>query len=411
MEKPSQAYDTIIIGGGITGAGIAYSLSAAGHTRVLLIERGRPACGATAKAATLISHARSHPDIIPYVRETCKQITTLAAGDPDSLGAYQVGAVHAASTPEGVAGLEKTFETSRACGVSGWEIDPSRIKESLPWLETKAIAQAYFYSEECFVDGYLLTTAYLNAAKSAGIDVVLGCAANDLRPSEGTGYEVHTTEGVFHAANVVVAAGAWSNLLLKSLGAYIPCAPVRSQYWITGHNSTHFPPRQPICILPDARVYTRPENGCLVVGWREPECVWVDPRELPAESFEFRFPQDPDGWTNLEGCVTCMEPYFPAMEDQSISRYVAGCSTYTPDGLFTVGELANYPGVYAAAGCAGMGIAVCGGIGRAITELICLGSSVLATEPFSPNRFNGFDVFSTEFMQACAQARSGKACG
>lgn len=411
MQKPRDNHETIIIGGGITGAAVAYSLSVFGHKDVLLLERNFPAGGATAKAATLVSLARSVAAIILYVKETCRQIDILAAGDPESLGMYRVGAIHAASSRKGIESLEKTFETSRQGGVFGQELEPRQVREKLPWMREETVAKAYFYADECFVDGYLLTKAYLDAAKREGVEIAPMCAATEILPALGGGYEVKTGRGIFRAANVVLAAGAWSNLLLEPLGASIPFAPVRSQYWITGEVPELFPNRQPMCVLPDARAYTRPENGSLVFGWREPKCVWVDPRKLPVDVFAYRFDHDPEGWENLEGCVQSLAPYFPELADQGISHYVTGCSAYTPDGLFNVGEMPGFPGLYAAAGCAGMGIAVCGGIGRAVAESIVSGAASLPATPFSPGRFGAANAFSKKFMQSCADARSGKLTG
>lgn len=407
----NNRYGTIVIGGGIMGAAVVYSLAVSGHEKTLLLERNFPASGATSKAATLISMARGTAEIIPYVKETWRQIDILAAGDTESLGIRRVGAVHVASSSDGIDGLKKIYQTSCQNGVSGWEIEPRQVRDMLPWINKKKILMAYFYGDEGFVDGYLLTTAYLAAAKKSGADVFLRCAVTAIAPIPEGGYEVKTERGVFQSRNVVIAAGAWSNLLLEPLGASIPFAPVRSQYWMTGNAPELFPPRQPVCILSDAHAYTRPENGALVFGWREPDCVYVDPHELPFDVLSYRFPHDPEGWDNLEGCVNSLEKYFPDIAEQGISRYVSGCSTYTPDGLFNVGEIAGFPSLYAVAGCCGMGIAVCGGIGRAVAEYIVKGETELPTARFSPNRFMAKNAFSKKFMRSCAAARSNKKTG
>jgi glycine/D-amino acid oxidase-like deaminating enzyme len=49
-----QAYDTIIIGAGITGASTAYHLKAGGQDRVLLMDRGQPASGGTGRSAAIV---------------------------------------------------------------------------------------------------------------------------------------------------------------------------------------------------------------------------------------------------------------------------------------------------------------------------------------------------------------------
>lgn len=403
--------DVAIIGGGVTGAAVAYSLAAAGRRDVLLLERNAPAGGATAKAAALVSLARSFAPIIPFVRETCRQIRELSEGRPEALGYFQVGAVHAASSAGGVEVLDKTFAASREGGVAGGEIAPAEARARLPWIAEASLAKAYFYGEDGFVDAYLLTTAYLEAAKRMGATVAVGREVKEIIPSPAGGYALRTAAGNIGAETVVLAGGAWSNLLLDPLDSSLPLAPVRSQYWITGYNPLLFPAQQPVCILPDARAYTRPENGSLIVGWREPDCVWIDPHAIPRDVFSYRFRQDPDGWDNLEGCAESIGPHFPEFGEQGIAQYIAGFSTYTPDGLFNVGAVAGLPGMYAAAGCAGMGVAVCGGIGRALADLICRGKTDLPMEAFSPDRFGKTDALTTPFMQRCADARSGKKTG
>jgi glycine/D-amino acid oxidase-like deaminating enzyme len=132
MRDIKPAYETIIVGGGVTGVAIAHSLAVAGRRDTLLLERNFPAGGATAKAATLISQVRSDAAVIPYVKETVKHIGIFAEGDPESLGFCRVGAVHAASSSESVSSLEKTLQASRNRGVNGWEITPRQAKDLFP---------------------------------------------------------------------------------------------------------------------------------------------------------------------------------------------------------------------------------------------------------------------------------------
>jgi Glycine/D-amino acid oxidases (deaminating) len=404
-------FQTIIIGCGVTGAAIAYSLTQAGHRDILLLERNTPVNGATAKAATLVSLARSYASVIPFVRETIRQIHVLSTGEPEALGYYRVGSIHVAATGNSARGLDKTYKVSGSHGVIGETITLRKVGAEVPWLDAGSILNAYRYRDDGFVDGYLLTMAYLNAAREGGVEIVSGCEARTVMPMAAGGYSIATDKVQFHAQKVILAAGAWTNLLLEPLEQSIPFTPVRSQYWITGYNPRQFPARHPICILPDARAYTRPENGSLIVGWREPQCIWLDPHDLPDNAYSYTFRQDPDGWNNFEGCVESLAGHFPDLGDQEIAHYISGFSTYTPDGLFNLGPVPGFPGLYAAAGCAGMGIAVCGGIGRAMAELVLTGKSALPVEAFSLARFGKVNASTTAFMQRCADARAGKKTG
>lgn len=409
--RKRDSAEAVIVGGGIFGAAVAHRLSARLPGGVALLERNRIAGGSTAKAATLLSLARNKACLIPWVRRTYDLIAELSAGDGASLGFARVGALHLAGEEGGVMAIDATADVSRANGVTPEEIDPGEAGRLLPWLDAGILKKVWKYDEEAFVDAYQLTRRLLEQARATGCQVREGVAAKRILTDDRGVRGVETDGGIIATRRVVLAAGVYANTLLAEHGLALPMTPVRSQYWISGADPELFPRRQPICILPDARAYTRPENGSLIFGWREREGAWSDPRDIPHDAFGYAFAADPDGWDNLAGCVESLSPYFRRLEDTGIAHYVAGFSGYAPDGLFCLGGFPQVPGLVAAAGCSGMGIAVCGGVGLAAAQL-ALGEEPFADiTPFSPRRLGAIDPFSAEFMRRCAEARSGKVSG
>ena len=404
-------YDAIIIGGGITGAAIAYSLAKNGCNKTLLVEMGQLGGGSTAKAAALLSLARDKPHVIQYVRETYSQINELASGDSASLGFRRVGGCHVASSDAMVQTIYDIAAVAAECGIRSDVISNGELETRIPWINTSNIMHSIYYPEEAYVDTYLLTSAFMEYARYKGCEVCCETHAEKIRVANNSVRGVETDSSFIEANNIIVASGIWSNLLLSELEFHIPFTPVRSQYWMAAADSDIVNRLQPICIVPDAKVYTRPDNDNLIFGWREHSSVWVDPHDIPTDVFHYKFSEDPDGWENLAGCVDMFSPFFDGLSDIGIKGHITGFSGYAPDGLFNVGPVNNIRGLYVAAGCSGMGVAVCGGIGKAIAELICQGETDMPLAQFSPDRFGSVNAFSADFMTRCAKARSGKVSG
>ncbi len=187
-------------------------------------------------------------------------------------------------------------------------------------------------------------------------------------------------------------------------------APVRSHYWITVPDA-RFPTDMPFAILPDARAYARAEVGGLLFGFREAQSIHADPREIPEDLQAHVVAGDAHGWEALEEGGMAFRRFFPAIEDVEIAHYVSGYSTYVPDGLLSIGALPDPAGLYSAAGCSGAGLAMAGGAGKALAELITGASATFDLTPHDPGRFGSFDPFTAAWGRRCALARSGKTTG
>ena len=164
-------------------------------------------------------------------------------------------------------------------------------------------------------------------------------------------------------------------------------------------------------ILPDARAYSRPESNGLLFGLREPVSVSVDPRELPETVSGYVINHDSNGWSSLEEGIPALTAFFPLVQEVEIRRYISGLSNYTPDGMYVLGKVPGLEGFLAATGCSGAGIAMSGGIGRAVAELAVGAEPFVDLTPHRIDRFGLFDPLDEEFRRRCGEARSGKITG
>lgn len=265
--------------------------------------------------------------------------------------------------------------------------------------------------EDAFQDAYVLANSYARCASRRGVKIWQNAEVTNIHHKGARIEGVQLGETSISSPIVIDAAGAWANLLSLKLGIPLPMAPVRSNYWITETNPLLFPPEQPITILPDASAYARPETGALLFGLREKTSAHFHPQELPADLHGFTFGDPEDKWSILVDQGPKLHRFFPEFDKIGIAHYISGVSTYTPDGLFILGNLSEMEGFYAATGCSGAGVAASGGMGRAIAELVSGQSPFCSLDSFRIDRFGKIDPLSTSFRQICADARSNKTSG
>jgi sarcosine oxidase, subunit beta len=289
-----------------------------------------------------------------------------------------------------------------------WSAEEARAR--VKWLAIEDSAMSVFLPRAGYVDSYRLATAYGSAAKKRGVEFLVGAEALGVRTRSGRVLGVETVDGFIESSWVVNCAGPWAGILSAELGWHLPMAPVRSQYWITEVRE-EFDSEQPMVFLPDVPAYVRGEVGGLLFGLRGGPSPARDPRALPRDLSELQFEEDPAGWETLAVAGEYFARFCPLLESVSLSHYVSGPSTYTPDGNFILGPCPGIEGYLVAAGCCGSGIAASGGVGRALAEHIVLGESSLDLEAFKPDRFGQIDAFDEAWLERCSATRAAKSVG
>lgn len=401
--------DVVIIGGGVMGCAVAYHLAVLG-VKPLLFERRGLAEGATSRAAGLLSRARSSTSLVSLVRQTYADILALEAEGAGPIGARFTGSLYIGASPAAKAAHRRLMAQCDEAGEKVRALTAEEAMEGLPWLRLAGDEEAFLMPEDAYVDGYALASAYARAARRRGAQIREGEAVAEITRDRDRVTGVRTAKGLLEATAVVDAAGAWANLSARSVGAAIPMAPVRSHYWITVPEAC-FPTDMPFAILPDARAYARAEVGGLLFGFREAQSLHADPRDIPEDLQAHVVAGDAQGWEALEEGGLAFRRFFPAIEEVEIAHYVSGYSTYVPDGLLAIGALPGPVGLYSAAGCSGAGLAMAGGAGKALAELITGASVTFDLTPHDPGRFGAFDPFTEAWGRRCALARSGKTTG
>ncbi len=402
--------EVVIIGGGVFGCAIAWELARRGVKDVLVLEREGIGTQSTARSASILTSVAGTAAKGALFQETWAAMSALEDELSEALDVHEVGVLHVGESDVSKASLRSHAEMAAAMGEECVEWSAEDARARVKWLSIEDSAEAVFLPRAGYVDSYRLATSFGSAAKRRGVEFLLGAEALGVRVSAGRVVGVETKEGFIEAAWVVNCAGPWAGILSAELGWHLPMAPVRSQYWITEVRD-EFAPEQPVVFLPDVPAYVRGEVGGLLFGMRGGPSPARDPRALPQDLSGLQFEEDPAGWETLAVAGESFARFCPLLESVSISHYVSGPSTYTPDGNFILGPCPGIEGYLVAAGCCGSGISASGGVGRALAEHIVLGESSLDLEIFKPDRFGQIDAFDEAWLERCSATRSAKSVG
>lgn len=348
--REHAAAEIAIIGGGISGALVAWHLHQAGF-RVLLVDRRHIGMGSTAASTALLQYEIDTP-----LRELI-----LKAGKKNAVKSYQLcrqaiddiekivrrvkgkdifhrrPSFQFASFKKDVPGLQQEFTLRSQGGIA------------LQWLEERDIREKYGFSKAAGLlsedgaelDAYRLTHLLLDKCMAGGLQVYDHTGVADIRHTK-KGVELVTDTGKkIRAQKLVIACGYESQRYipfrvqqLQSTYVIISEPFLQTEFW--HRNSLIWETRQPYLYL-----RTTADNRILVGGKDVP---FSDPVKrdqlLPAKA------------RSLERSFARLFPSIPFRTDFKW----AGTFAATKDGLPYIGSIRQHPDTWFALGFGGNGI-------------------------------------------------------
>ncbi len=223
--------DVVIIGGGIIGLACAYELVRR-DVDVIVAERnvrvGREASWASlGLLRQRVTSADAYGRIAQYSADAYPDLAASVHEDSGIDPEYRRrGGLEIAVTDEKLASLGRfaTFHASRGLAVE-W-LEPRDIRACEPALSDACLG-AILYADDAYVRPPRMLRALEAAIVARGGRVAKGFAAS--RIVRGRGIAVESEGDTLYARAVVIAAGAWSELLGRGSGLFLPVRPVRGE--------------------------------------------------------------------------------------------------------------------------------------------------------------------------------------
>ena len=383
---PTQAR-VVIIGGGIIGCSVAYHLTKAGWTDVVLLEQGSLSCGTTWHAAGLVGQLRSHANMTGLIRYSTQLYSELEAETGLATGWKKCGSLSVARTKDRMTVLQRTAASARAQGVNVEVITAREAGDLWPVMATDDLQGAVWLPDDGKANPSDLTQSLARGARMRGAKILERVQVTGITVKDGRACGVETDRGNIAAEIVVNCAGQWARKVGQMCGVTVPLHSAEHMYIVTGKiEGVH--PDLPVMRDPDGYIYFKEEVGGLVMGGFEPQAKPWGMQGIP-DKFEFALLED--DWDQFEPLMENALIRVPQLAEAEVKKFYNGPESFTPDNNFILGEAPELKNFFVGAGFNSMGIASAGGAGRALAEWIINGAPTMDLWPVDIRRFAGFN--------------------
>lgn len=316
----NDAFDLIVIGAGVTGAGVARDAALRG-LRVALVERGRPGGGTTAASTHLIhggvryllydrltTHATCW-DSGNIVRTAGELLTRL----PIIWPVYR-GHSRGLETVETLLEQYDRFQPMKY-GRSHLRLSAQTALRVVPGLSAQGLLGALSF-DEWWVDAQALASRTLDSAQAAGTEVFLDTPVREIVKEGSRVCGVRAGQHELRAAVTINAAGPWVDSVASLAGARLPLRLMKGTHLIYRDKSL-----SQVGLLLEAEDRSR-----YIFVVPSPLGTWVGPTDLPG-------PDDPDQARASEDEIAYLTrsvrryfPDWPSAHDRTIvgSRPILG---------------------------------------------------------------------------------------
>lgn len=358
--------DTVIVGGGVIGASIAYYLTKKGITNITIVERHDIACHASGKAGGFLARGWGDRRTSPLHKLSFDLIKDLST----------------------------TFNLQSYRTITTLEVSTQKGTNVASWLDGKSVSSNLMDSDTAQITPGELTHALINAACSAGAKVQIA-TVDGLEFQANRVTAVKLDDGnVIPCSRCIIAMGVWSTLLGDWIGKpnSFPITGIRSSSVIFPSGLDKLAKEEPYALFCGEdefgchlEVYPRPNGEIYVCGCGGSDHVKGSRLRKGGDSER---PENvPADLSRTKIAVSSLSKVtsFVSADREFVSQ--ACMRPCPPDSLPFIGSVPGYENLLIAAGHNCWGILWSAGTGLLVSELVAGESPSINLSPYNPGRY------------------------
>lgn len=357
----------LVVGGGLEGLAIAWSLADRGETDILVVERDTLCSGMTGKSSAVVRCHYGTASLAAMAWYGIEMFECAPQLFGDDMGFRQCGYVVGVGDAD-VDALKANIAMQQELGIDVDFLGDDAVADLWPGINTDDFAAFAYEPRGGRGEAYTTGMAFAAAARRLGVRIRQSTpVASLLARADGSVYAVQLADGSeIHADTVILATGPWAPALGATVGVDIPVQAQRAQVVLVDQGR----PTPTVPVLSDLvglQYICREPNAELLVGNSDhsaPE--FVDPDDYPNRADA----------SAIERVITKLTHRLPQMPDPRITTTYGGCYDVTPDYNPIIGR-APVDGLFLATGFSGHGFKISPAVGRLVADLLTDGTTDL----------------------------------
>lgn len=371
--------DVVVIGGGVVGCAIAYNLARLGAGKVVLLEKGYLASGATGRCGAGVRMQWGTAANCLLARESVRMfehLPELLDVDGD-IEFAQGGYLLLAYTEKMAAQFRANLALQSSLGIPARWVTPAEAREIVPHLSADDLLGAAYCPEDGHCNPFAVTALYAEAARRLGVEVNTYTEVTGIEVRGGRVRGVATTAGAIATPAVVNAAGGHARLVGRLAGVELPIYPERHEILVTEPVE---PLQRPMVMSFHHNLYCQQTpHGSFIMGVGHPG----EPEGINHRS----------SWQFLSDVAAKATAIMPRLAALNVVRQWAGVYDMSPDRQPILGEDAAVKGFFTAAGFSGHGFMIAPMTGQLVAELVTGRATSLDVGMFAAERFARGELF------------------
>jgi len=337
----NKTASVVIVGGGISGCAIAYTLAKKGVKDIVVIERDYLSSGATGRCGAGVRMqwgTEMNCRLAKYSIEFFERANEELEYEFD-IEFKQGGYLIVASTEKEVNQFKKNIALQNSLGIPSRLLTPKEAKEIVPHMDETKIIAATFNPKDGHLNPFHTTQAYANAAVRLGVEIMKYATVTGIKVENGKVVGVETDKGYISTPVVVNAAGGYSQLIAKMVGIDLPVYSERHQILVTEPVA---PMQGPMFMSFSLNIYCQQTpHGSFIMGRGDAN----EPRDLRITS----------SWHFMEEMAKTCTELLPPLKELRVVRQWSGLYNISPDRQPIYGPVKEVEGFYLACGYSGHG--------------------------------------------------------